>query len=220
MPLRNGPHGYGLVTKSLHWLTVGALAAQFGVGLSMDADHAFDDELDRRDDAIDQLEERGEDAAEARGEAAEEAFEAEIDRLEDELDAVENNPFATAFSDIVSGRLFDDAVSLPEIHILLGLFIAVLGAARVIWRVTTALPPWAPFLSQTERSIESLLEKLLLTSLFVVPASGLLLIVAGTDLLAVHIAAQLLLLAAVTAHVGLVLRHTVVRRDRQLSRMV
>ena len=22
MPLRNGPHGYGTVTKSLHWLTV------------------------------------------------------------------------------------------------------------------------------------------------------------------------------------------------------
>ena len=36
MPLKNGPHGYGLVTKSLHWLTVLLLAAQFAVGYLME----------------------------------------------------------------------------------------------------------------------------------------------------------------------------------------
>jgi cytochrome b561 len=38
MHLRNGPHGYGVVTKSLHWLTVVLVLAQFLVGWAMDAD--------------------------------------------------------------------------------------------------------------------------------------------------------------------------------------
>lgn len=33
MPLRNGEHGCGLVTTSLHWLTVAAITSQFAVGL-------------------------------------------------------------------------------------------------------------------------------------------------------------------------------------------
>lgn len=36
MHLRNGDHGYGAVTKSLHWLTVLLVAAQFAVGYLMD----------------------------------------------------------------------------------------------------------------------------------------------------------------------------------------
>ena len=36
MPLRNGEHGYGSVTKWFHWLTVVALVAQFTVGYVMD----------------------------------------------------------------------------------------------------------------------------------------------------------------------------------------
>ncbi|HYH35823.1 MAG TPA: cytochrome b/b6 domain-containing protein [Nocardioides sp.] len=38
MTARNGPDGYGWVTKSLHWVTVLALAAQLAVGYVMDAD--------------------------------------------------------------------------------------------------------------------------------------------------------------------------------------
>lgn len=38
VPLRNGAHGYGTVTKSLHWATVLAVAAQFVVGYTMEAD--------------------------------------------------------------------------------------------------------------------------------------------------------------------------------------
>ncbi len=47
-----------------------------------------------------------------------------------------------------------------------------------------------------------------------------LLVIGPDDLVAVHVAAQLLLLAVVVIHVGLVLAHTVVRRHRHLSRMV
>lgn len=38
MPLRNGPHGYGVVTTTLHWATVLALVAQVAVGYAMDGD--------------------------------------------------------------------------------------------------------------------------------------------------------------------------------------
>jgi cytochrome b561 len=38
MHLRNGRHGYGAVTKLLHWLTVAAFAGQFLVGYSMATD--------------------------------------------------------------------------------------------------------------------------------------------------------------------------------------
>jgi cytochrome b561 len=53
-----------------------------------------------------------------------------------------------------------------------------------------------------------------------VPATGLALLVVGDDWLPLHIAAQLVLLAAIAIHVGLVLKHTVVHRDRHLARML
>jgi len=37
MRLRNGPAGYGLVTKALHWLTVVAVTAQFAAGYGLEA---------------------------------------------------------------------------------------------------------------------------------------------------------------------------------------
>jgi cytochrome b561 len=39
-------------------------------------------------------------------------------------------------------------------------------------------------------------------------------------MLPVHVAAQVALLASVAVHVGLVLKHTVVRRNRHLLRML
>ena len=36
--MSNGPGGYGWLTKVLHWATVLALVAQFGVGYVMDPD--------------------------------------------------------------------------------------------------------------------------------------------------------------------------------------
>ncbi|ACQ81922.1 cytochrome B561 [Beutenbergia cavernae DSM 12333] len=37
MPLRNGPGGYGVVTKVLHWVTVVALVVQFLLGYGIEA---------------------------------------------------------------------------------------------------------------------------------------------------------------------------------------
>jgi cytochrome b561 len=214
--LRNGGHGYGVVTKLLHWLTVAAVVAQFAVGWSMDVDDATDAEEDRLDAEADRLE----DEAEQQGEAAEEQAEAEIERREDALDAREDDAASGVFSDVVGGDAFADGLSLPELHVLLGLSVIALGVLRLAWRRTTPLPPWADHLSAGERRLEGRLETLLLALLVVVPATGLLLVAAGEDWLPVHVTVQIVFLAAIAAHVGLVLRHTVVRRNRHLARML
>jgi cytochrome b561 len=216
MRMRNGPHGYGVVTKVLHWLTVLVIVAQFAVGWTMD----LDDATDRQDDRLDAEADRLEDEAEGRGEAAEEQAEAEIERREDALDAAEDDQASDLFSDVVTGEAFGDGLSLPEVHVLLGLFLILLAVVRTVWRRTTPLPPWAEHLSAGERRLEGLLEKALLALLVVVPASGLLLVAAGTDWLPLHVAAQIAFLLAIAAHVGLVLRHTVLRRNRHLARML
>jgi cytochrome b561 len=205
MRLRNGEHGYGIVTKTLHWLTAAAVVAQFAVGWTMGAD---DTRLELDEDELKQLE----DFAKQQDEATEEWIENEIDRLEDGLDAREDSYFADAFA--------QDGLSLPEVHVLLGLSIILLGLIRVLWRATTPLPPWAEHLSAGERRVEGWLERVLLTLLFVVPATGLALLALGDDWLPLHITAQVVLLATIAVHVGLVLKHTVVRRDRHLARML
>lgn len=205
MPLRNGEHGYGAVAKTLHWLTAAAIAAQFVLGLTMTPDDAA---LDLEKDRIEQFEE----FVEEQGEAVEELFEPQIDQLKDELDAREDNYVAVALS--------EPGLSLPKIHVLLGVSILILGLLRVWWRTTTPLPPWAEHLSAGERRLEGSLERALLTLLFAVPGTGLLLIAVSDDWLSLHIGAQLMLLAAIALHVGLVAKHTVVRRHRHLTRML
>ncbi|HEV2929622.1 MAG TPA: cytochrome b/b6 domain-containing protein, partial [Propionibacteriaceae bacterium] len=106
------------------------------------------------------------------------------------------------------------------LHVLLGLSIMLLGLLRVVWRARTPLPPWAEHLGPGERRLESLLEKALLTLLFVVPGTGLLLVAGSTDWLFVHVTAQVVFLGVIALHVGLVLKHTVVRRHRHLGRML
>ncbi len=212
MPLRNGDHGYGAVTKLLHWGTVAALLAQFVVGWTMDLDEG----LDRQDDAdADRLEDR----AEGQGEAAEEQAEGVIEAREAALDARDDEAASAVFSDVATGSAVGDGLSLAELHVGLGLLVLALALARVLWRRSTPLPPWAAHLSAGERRLEARLEKLLLALLFVVPATGLLLVVAGDDWVPVHVTAQIAFLGAVALHVGLVLRHTVVRRNRHLARM-
>jgi cytochrome b561 len=66
---------------------------------------------------------------------------------------------------------------------------------------------------------QATLEKVLLTLLFAVPGTGLLLIAGGTDWLPVHVTAQVVFLAMISVHVGLVLKHTVVQRNRHLRRI-
>ena len=216
MHVLNGAHGYGVVTKLLHWLTVAAILGQFVVGYRMD----FDDALDRQDDLLDAEADRLEEEAEGQGEAAEERAEADIEAREDALDARQDDEAASVFSDVVTGDAFGDGLSLPELHVGLGLFILLLAAVRLLWRRSTPLPPWAEHLSAGERRLEGGLEKALLTLLFVVPASGLLLVAAGDDWLPLHVTAQIAFLVAIAVHVGLVLSHSVVRRNRHLARML
>jgi cytochrome b561 len=211
--LRNGAHGYGAVSKLLHWLTVAVIVAQFAVGATMGPDEAA---LDREQDRIDELEER----AEQQGEAAEERFENEIDRLEAELDVREDDYVGDAFGDVVSGAFAGDGVSLPELHVSLGLSLIALGVLRVVWRAAAGLPPWAEHLTAGERDLEGALEKALLTLLFLVPGTGLATLALGHDWVPLHVAAQIALLLVIALHVGLVLKHTVVRRNRHLSRML
>ncbi len=110
---------------------------------------------------------------------------------------------------------------LPELHVLLGLVILSLGVVRVVWRRAGGLPPWAPALSAFERRLEAVLEQALLGLLFLIPLSGLLLIGTGEDdYLPLHVAAHLAFFVVVALHVGLVLKHTVIQRDRHLSRML
>jgi cytochrome b561 len=216
MPLRNGEDGYGRVTQALHWLTVGLLAAQISVGYLVDDDaaDARTDELDERADAADDELDQRQDALGEGQEAREEALERQEDALDARADAE-----ADALDDDVAGGLFDDGDwSLAELHVVLGVSIMALAAVRVVWRWATPLPPWAEALSPVERRVAGLTEKVLLTLLFVVPGSGLLLLVED-DLLPLHVAGHLALYTALTVHVGLVLRHTVVRRDRLLQRM-
>ena len=104
----------------------------------MEADEAA---LKEEDERIDELEELGEEQAERQGEAAEERFEAEIDRLREELDAREDEYVAAAFWNVLSGRFVDDGITLPEIHVLLGFSIMMLGAASGAVASDDALAP-------------------------------------------------------------------------------
>jgi cytochrome b561 len=215
MPLRNGAHGYGSVTKALHWLTVGLITAQFVVGYRMEAD---DDALEQADGRLDELEERCEAQTDA-GEVAEEQCEEQLELRADELDAREDDFVGDALSGLFSGRGLGDGLSLPEWHVLLGLSIIAVAAVRLVWRARTPLPPWAAALSARERTLEAVLEKTLLGLLVLVPGTGLLL-VGGVGPVWLHVAAHIAFFVVVGLHVGLVLRHTVIRRERHLSRML
>jgi cytochrome b561 len=234
MRLRNGEHGYGLGTKLLHWLTLAAIVAQFVVGWTMSDDH---EGVDRADDRLGRLEERFEaelsrleEQAEAQGDAAEERFEEQADRLREQFEADQDavavrfddddEVVSAAFPDVVSLDFLGGGISAPEWHVLLGLSLIGLGLVRLLWRRTTPLPPWAEHLGAGERRLESRLEKLLLTMLLVVPATGLLLVAGAEDWLPVHVTAQIVFLAVIAAHLALVLKHTVVRRNRHLARLL
>lgn len=195
--MRNGDHGYGAVTKALHWLTVALLLVQLALGLTMEADAAA---------------EQAEEAAEAREEAAEEIGE----QAEDAADAAADR---AAEVEYLVGTT--DGIDLLDLHVLTGLTLLAVAVTRVIWRRVGGLPPWSPALSPVERRFAGWTEKVLLSSLFAVPITGLVLVLTQEDaLVAVHVAAQVLLGLAVLAHISLVLRHTVVRRDRLLVRML
>lgn len=216
MRWRNGDQGYGIVTKVLHWATVALLAAQLAVGYVMDddadvpdvdcdpagEDRSGGDTTDAEEDRFDRLEEACEQAQDVREQDADDAV-------------------GSAWSDLWSGGGLDasggglDAsggLTLPAWHVLLGLAIVAIGLLRVVWRRATPLPPWDARLTRTDRKVLHHAERILLAMLFVVPATGIALVVGSTDVLPLHIAAHLCFYAALVAHVGVVVRRRVVGR--------
>ncbi len=102
----------------------------------------------------------------------------------------------------------------------LGVTILVVAIVRVFWRVSTPLPPWAESLSAAERRIAHYTERVLLTMLFVIPSTGLLLVLGDDDLLGLHIAAHIAFFVALAAHLGLVLGRGLRGRPVLLRRML
>jgi cytochrome b561 len=194
---------------------VAALVTQFVVGYVMVAEGDFkkadcDPPADSRDGGD------LSDAAKARIDRIKELCEQRQDRLDSRAD----NPLGTAYSDLASGDILDGGLTLPEMHMLLGLLILVLALSRVAWRRTAGLPPWAETLTEGEKTWAHWTEKLLLTLLFVIPLSGLLLVAVSYDLLPLHIAAHIGFFLTIAAHLGLVVKRTLVQPDRLLHRML
>jgi cytochrome b561 len=112
----------------------------------------------------------------------------------------------------------DDAVLTA--HVLVGVTILALAMFRLYWRRRTTLPPWAEGLSSAERTIAHWTERALYLLLFVIPLTGLWLVLVSDDALAVHVASHIAFFLAIAAHLGLVLKHQVVNRDGLLRRML
>jgi len=106
----------------------------------------------------------------------------------------------------------DDPSLLVTVHVVLGLSILVLVALRITWRRVAGLPPWSPALSARQRRLAHVTERALLGVLLVVPATGLVLVAVGDDVLWLHVAAHVLFLVALVAHLTTNLRPVVLRR--------
>jgi cytochrome b561 len=178
-PLRNGTHGYGLVTRSLHWAMFLAIAAQFVVGYSMDAGES----------GRGRGRGRGEGSGRGRGRGG----------------------GYDAFGD-------DRLLSL---HVVLGLVILALAVVRLIWRLTTPLPPWAEGLSHGERTLAHWTERALYLLMFAVPLTGLWVVLQDDDdAVPPHILTHIAFFVVFVFHIGLVLKHQLIDRDRLLRRML
>lgn len=185
-----GVAGYSRTTKALHWLTVLALGAQFTVGYLLEDDGGGRGRGRGRG---------GDDGGSGRGRGRGRGGE---DGGGDD------------------GPLGLDDDGLLTVHVCLGLTILALAVARVVWRRHTGLPPWAETLSAPERVLAHWTERAMLLLLFVMPLTGLWLVLVSDDALPFHIASHIAFYVALTLHVGLVLKHQLVNRDRLLERML
>lgn len=171
MTARNGPGGYGWVSKGLHWLTVLAVATQFAVGLTMDAD------------ASGRGRGRGRGDGPGRGRGGEDS------------------------------SYLDDPELLVTVHVGLGVTILLLAVVRVLWRRAAGLPPWSEHLSDRQRRQAHWTERALLTMLFAIPVTGLVLAAVGDDdVLPLHVGAHLVFLVALASHLSTNLRPRILRR--------
>lgn len=131
---------------------------------------------------------------------------------------------------------------LVAIHRPLGIAVLILAIIRLINRMFTTLPPFPPTMSAGERKIASLSEYLLYALMIAQPLVGWAMLSAGHYPIvmfgAVHLPPILpanpmlyallrkthsilafLFFAAILAHIGAVLFHTLIVRDRILDRM-
>jgi cytochrome b561 len=131
---------------------------------------------------------------------------------------------------------------LVAIHRPLGIMILILAVIRLVNRRFTTLPPFPPTMSQRERFIASVLERLLYTLMFALPLVGWGMLSAGhypivmfgpvhlppilpanptlySVLCKAHTILAYLLFATFLFHLGTVLFHTLIVRDRLLNRM-
>ena len=108
--------------------------------------------------------------------------------------------------------LLGDGWNLVTTHVALGLLIVLLAVVRVVWRRASGLPPWAESLSDGERRLATFTERTLLVLLFVIPTTGIALVLGDDDLLPLHVAAHITFFVALAAHVGLVLRRGLLPR--------
>lgn len=128
-------------------------------------------------------------------------------------------------------------------HKSLGLVALVVAIARIINRRVGELPPWAPTLTPSEHTFIHRVEQVFYGAMLVMPITGWLYVMYGNygvNLFGVwemprplprndtlrdvfkwaHIIAGWVLLAAMVGHIGLVLWHTVVKKDGLLKRML
>ena len=181
---------YTRTSRALHWGTALVLAAQFTVGYLLDDD----------DGGRGRGRGRGEDSGRGRGRGG--------DRDEASGGGDDGGPLG----------LDDDG--LLTLHVVLGVTILALAVARVLWRRHAGLPPWAETLSHGERTLAHWTEKALLALLFVIPLTGLWLVLVSDDALTIHVASHIAFYVALAAHLGLVLKHQLIDRDRLLERML
>jgi cytochrome b561 len=184
MSLRTRSDGYGSVSKVLHWLTVVVIAAQFLVGYTMDLDAGCDPPGEERS---------GGDISDAEKER--------LDRLEELCE------------DRIGLDLTVGPFDRPEIHLLLGLTILTLGVVRLVWRRVDGFPSWSEHLSEPERRLVHWTERAMLALLFVIPVSGILLVLTDDDgVLWLHVGAHVAFFVALAAHLLTNLRPRILTR--------
>lgn len=128
-------------------------------------------------------------------------------------------------------------------HKSIGLMLLALALLRLLWRMATPLPDWAPTLSETERAISHRTERLLYGCMLLLPLSGYLFVMAGgfgvklfglydlpnpiakqevwaTLALIVHVVTSYAAIVFIAWHVGLGLKHHLFDKDRFLNRML
>jgi len=132
---------------------------------------------------------------------------------------------------------------LLAVHRPLGIMILILAAVRLVNRLCTTLPPFPPTMSSQERMIATASERLLYTLMFALPLVGWGMLSAGhypivmfgpvhlpailpanpelySVLRKTHTVLAYLLFLTFLAHLGAVLFHTMIIRDRLLDRML